>query len=492
MEELVLAHGVKTTRSELLRERARRQAKADFATFFKLWPPRRNYLFGRHTQRLLRELQKTTEMVEQGQSRYLIVNIPPRHGKSDITSRRWPVWHELRNPDHEFMINSYNYSLASTMSYDCRDLMRVVGPAYGVSLNTDRSALNSWKLNQGGAVHASGIGGTITGLGADVMAIDDYYKNREEAESEVIRAKVQEAFESDMMTRLAPVHGVAIVANRWHDSDLVQWILNKNNPAHQEFDPDFPVFEVVRFPAWDESDGWLFEERFSDQYYRSIKSLVSQYAWNAQYQQDPVPRQGNLFRVDKINVVEKVDDFPDVTYCRFWDLASTVKERAKDDPDYTCGALVGIERTGERGMVNKVWIKDMIFVQKEAPERDRIIQETAYADGAEVRIGVESVAGYKDTWATLRSVLSGIRSVYKIPVSGDKLVNAQPLEAPMEKGNVHILRAKWNDLLLQQLAPFPNPGSHDDAVDAVAGAYRMACRFAGSSIEGFSRASIGF
>jgi len=475
-----------------------RRSFENFNTFFKLNAPSYPYLYGKHTKVLLKELDKTTKMLERGQSRYLIVNIPFRHGKSDICSRRWPAWHIMRNPDHEIIIGSYNFDIASNMSYDCRELVRKIGPQYDIDIREDRGGIGSWRINHHrGAVHAAGVRGGVTGKGANVYLIDDYYKNREEAESETIRRKVEHSFESDMSTRLAPVHAVVVVANRWHDDDFVSWLLRRGNPRDPEYDPDWPKFDLIKFAAEDtnepdEEKRWLFPERFKPEWYRTAKAFMSAYAWNAQAQQDPVPREGNLFRVANVKIHDKDEDYPDVIYYRFWDLASTVKERTKDDPDYTVGTLLGVDFHPENKLVKRIWIKDVIFIREEAPKRDEIIREIAITDGPNVRVGIEGVAGYKDAAVTLKRVLSGVRSVIRVNVSGDKLVRAQPMEVVFERGNVNIVRGPWNDLWFKQLRAFPDGGTHDDAVDSMSGAFNMAVKYGGMTLGGLNRSMLGF
>jgi len=301
--------------------------------------------------------------------------------------------------------------------------------------------VDSWKIDgHKGAVHAAGLGGTITGRGADLLVIDDYLKNREDAESEVIRNKTWHSLESDLLTRLAPTHAVVIVANRWHKDDIVGRIMDKNDPHHKNYDPDFPKFEIVTFPAEDPETGkFLFPERFSDEYYRGIRAFLGVYAWNAQGLQAPVPRKGALFNMNGVVVHDSIEDFPDIPYVRFWDLASTEKERLKDDPDATASALLG--RVLLKGGGNALWIKDASEFYEEAPKRNRRIVATVEYDGPEVRVGIESVAGYKDAYTTLKNVLKGVRRVYKVTASKDKVVRATPLEAVFDACEVHILRA---------------------------------------------------
>lgn len=452
------------------------QERRHFLRFFRAHPPRAEYIFGRHTVRLIDELDRTTKMLESGRSRYLVFSLPFRQGKSDVSSRRWPAWHLVRNPDHEFMLTCYGQNLAASMSYDVRELIRREGRRYGLGLRRDQEAVDSFRLDgRLGRLHAVGIGGTITGKGAHVLLIDDYFKNREEAESQTIRDKVWDSFESDLMTRLAPVHAVVIVANRWHEDDLVGRIKRKNDPSSQTYDPDFPRFEEIVYPIHDAAtDTFLFEERFGRTWYLQMRAAMGSYAWNAQGMQDPVPRGGNRFDVSRIVVHNTLDEFPqNIQYVRAWDPASSQKQRDKEDPDQTAGCLAGVSTDPANPMLRHLWIKDIVAGRWEATERNRRISETAERDGDTVQIGVEAVGGYKDAYVAVRDALLGRRYVSKIQVKGDKTVQASCLEPLCEGGAIHVVRAGWNRPLFDEMRSFPN-GKHDDIVNSVWLAYRMA------------------
>jgi len=343
-------------------------------------------------------------------------------------------------------------------------------PLYGITLERDRKALDSWRLAEhDGAVHATGLGGTITGRGAHILAVDDYFKNREEAESINIRNKCWDSFESDLLTRLAPTHAVVIVANRWHEDDIVGRIKHKNDPEHPNYDPDFPIFETLEFPAQNEETGEFLSKRFSPEWYRSWKALMGSYAWQCQAQQQPIARHGNFWNTKEIAYHEKLSDFPDISYIRVWDLASTEKEKIKDDPDYTMGGLIGLTFTDEGLPV--LWIKDFLYCREEATKRNALIMGAAKNDGMGVKIYLEAVAGYKDTYTLMRDILKGKRSVQKITVSTDKIVRADPVTPIFEAGNVHVFRAPWNPLVIGQCGSFPS-GDHDDAVDVISAALK--------------------
>ena len=162
--------------------------------------------------------------------------------------------------------------------------------------------------------------------------------------------------------------------------------------------------------------------------------------------------------------------WPETKHVRVWDLASTVKQRSGDDPDYTCGSLgtVTFEHDPATGAkVPHLWIRDCKFCREEAPKRNSIIKKTAEEDGPSIAIKVENYGPYKDACAELKLALKGLRSVQGVKMKGDKLVKASPLEPIFEAGNVHLHRGPWNARWLQQHSDFTgiDGASHDDSVD---------------------------
>jgi len=431
----------------------------EFASFFQAYLPNDRYQYGPHTHRIIDECQKTSEELENGHCRYVIISVMFRHGKSDIVSRRFPCWHLLRNPDHEIILASYNYELATSMAHEVRRLFREAGRLYDLGIEKDRATISSWQVAEHrGALHTAGIGGTITGRGAHLLILDDYLKNREEAESETMRDKVWHSFQSDLITRLAPVHAVFIVATRWHEDDLIGRIKTKNDPNSENYDPDFPVFETIEFPALNEAGDYLFPQRFNEGWYKSMRSALGTYAWNAMAQQNPTPRTGNLLQVKNVKIVDAMPE--GLRWRRGWDPASTAKERCKDDPDYTVGT-----KTAFKGGV--LYVDDVVRLQAEAPQRDKLIIETAKRDSRSVTVYIEMVAGYKDLFIGMRQILSGYAVVRPFkPGSRDKVSRAAYLEPLFEAGRVVIRRAEWNRKWLSELAAFP-AGKHDDQVDSL-------------------------
>ncbi len=429
------------------------------------------YLIGYHTRLIAQKLQEAVEKYVQGESTKLIITVPFRHGKSELSSRAFPPYVFGHIPDAEIMLVCYSAALASEFSRDA--MQRIQSENYRkvfpqVQLDGKSKALTRWGIfNYRGKFAPVGIGGSITGKGADVLIVDDYLRSRSEAESVLMRDKIWSAFTNDLLTRLAPVHICIIVATRWHEDDLIGRIL-----LEQSQNSNFPQFELLKFPAKSENyeSCYLFPERFTADWYENQFASLGQYGASALLQCEPTARGGNLLVTDKMIWHDSLDEFPEnLRYVRFWDLASSEKERVKNDPDYTVGTklAVGIIEGKEH-----LFIADVQRVRAEAPARNRLIVSTAQMDGRGVRQGIEAVAGYKDTYTMIKELLKGVSIVEKVSVSGDKVSRASYLEPLFDAGFVHVLRATWNNAWLDELSAFPL-GKHDDQVDSLAGAYAM-------------------
>ena len=288
--------------------------------------------------------------------------------------------------------------------------------------------------------------------------------------SETVREKQWSWFCESFINRRAPHSITIILATRWHEDDLIGRILNHTNPEHEDYDPKFPVFQLLKFPAKNEDGSWLWPERFSAEWYESNITVAGKYGASALFFCEPIARGGNLFAIDKIQIVDACPI--NLVYRRCWDLASTEDERNKNDPDWTAGALVAVEKTRNQSgvTIEKVYIKDIRRIRGQAPERDRLIKATAEVDGPSVAIGLEGVGGYVDTFNNIREYYKGARTILLLDAERDKVVRAQPLESIIEAGNMFLERGEWNRAFIDEMGAFPN-GKHDDSVDAVAHGY---------------------
>ena len=475
------------SRRDVLIEKNRRYQRRCFEWFFRCNPPgpnRRNYKYGRHTITMLRELDDVTKRIERGLSTYLIINIPPQHGKSDVSSRRWPVWHLGRNPDHRVMMLANNDSLAIEFSTSARNCFKdAADDVFDVQLDAQSAAKKAWRINEhSGVFHAAGINGDVVGHGAEVIIIDDYIADREQAESATQRDKLWHKLSDDIMTRRGNPCAVVIPVTRWHEDDICGRIMQRNDPDHPKYNADFPVFKVILFPAWDDKDGWLFAEKFGEAHYkqaRAAQSGMGNYGWNAEYQQDPTPREGSLLHAERTQFLEPAEfnalvESVGVQMVWGWDMASTTKDVSGSDPDFSVGTLAGA-RDG------KVYVARVVAGHWRGATRDKLIRECALSTPNSPVI-IESVGAYKEAYEHVRDLLFGQIPVRKFTPVADKFARAQCLEAPFEVGMVYACKADWNVPWVAEHTAFPN-GTHDDRVDSLVVAVHDALRYRGALVS---------
>jgi predicted phage terminase large subunit-like protein len=430
------------------------------------WMRQDPFIVGEHTIGMCNKIDEAIEKFKRGVSSYIIMMVPFRHGKSDIVSRYLPPRFMGLFKDAEIIVASYAAELAHNLSRFARNVFKSKKFAEvfpNRSLNPDSSAVGHWEDKDGlGSATYVGVAGSGAGLGFALGIVDDYCKNREEAESITVLDKVWNWFTDVFMTRRAPVSITIIACTPWNVNDLIGRLKKK-----MAEDPAFPQFEILKYSAQKEDGTNLFPQRFSPEWYSSMRTLLGSYGTASLLQCEPTPRGGNMLKVDRIKVIDQAPE--GLQWCRAWDLASTDDQVSKSDPDWTAGALIAVQYvfdTVTRENIPSIYLKNMKRMREEAPTRNRIIQQTANVDGSEVRIAVECVAGYKDTYTILESVFKGKYNIEPVIPSKDKVVRATYIEPIIEAGNFYIVRGDWNSEFLAEMSAFPGLG-HDDQVDAV-------------------------
>ena len=407
------------------------------------------------------------EAIVNGDTKRLMIFMPPRHGKSELVSRLFSAYYLYRHPERWVGINSYAAELAYTFSRAARDNFREAGG----QLRGDASAVKHWQTEQGGGLWAAGVGGPITGKGYHLGIIDDPLKNAEEAASETIRDKQWEWYLSTFTTRAEPDAAIVVIQTRWHQDDLSGRILEheRGQPegwaiAHFEAlaEKDIPGYPSTCdvLGDWREVGEALVPERFGVDDLEAIKQRSGSYFWSSLYQQRPTPREGNMFKRAWFDIVSNVPGRG--RFVRYWDKAGTT-----DGGDYTAGILMAV-------VDGTYYVVDLVMGQWAAGERERVIRQTAFTDQkrfGDVEIGVEQEpgsSGKESAENTIRN-LPGFR-VYADRPTGDKELRAEPLAAQAEINNVKIVDGDWNARYLDIITAFPT-GSIDDPVDASSGAF---------------------
>lgn len=241
------------------------------------------------------ELAKILHEVEAGKTKRVIITMPPRHGKSMLDSQYFPAWFLGRNPDKFIITATYGQDLASDFGRKVRD--QVKDPLFTHTfpkcvMRDDTSAAHRFSTTAGGEYYAVGAGGPITGRGAHLLLIDDPLKGRDEADSEKVRNGVNEWYGAVAYTRLMPDASIIILMTRWHEEDLVGYVLSHTNEH----------WEVIDFPAiLDEGtpqEEALWPERYPLEVLKTIRATLPEYDWYCLYQQNPIPKGGIVFKAE--------------------------------------------------------------------------------------------------------------------------------------------------------------------------------------------------
>lgn len=415
----------------------------------------------------LRMLCNTLEQVSKGSIKRLIVTMPPRHGKSEVVSKKYPAWHLGRWPNDEIILASYSIDLSRSFSRIARETLQGAQSVFGVRLDPNHSTAESWGLQgkRGGLV-AAGVGGSITGKGAKIAIIDDPIKNAEEANSEVIRQKVWEWYQSTLYTRLTPDGRIVIVMTRWHEDDLVGRLLEKEAQEIAEGTHTGDKWQVINLPAIAESNDILGRTEgeplwpdygFNLERLEQIKRDVGSYVFNALYQQRPSAQEGSMFKRQWWKYYDSVPASFD-EMMQSWDMSF----KGSDGSDFVVGQVWG--RIG----ANKYLI-DQIRGRMDITETINHIQRlTIKYPLARLKL-IEDKANGPAVISLLKNSIAGLVAVNP---DGGKVARASAILPDLEAGNIYLPRnVGWIDEFLHEASAFPR-GAHDDQVDAMTQAIR--------------------
>jgi len=256
----------------------------------------KNYQANWHHEVIADKLQEAYEKVLRGERARIILEMPPRHGKSELATIKFPAWILGKDPDFPIMVVSYAQEKANDFGLDTKDLMNSQNyqAIFKTRLRADTQARAKWLTEQKGGYTAVGVGGAITGSGFKIGIIDDPLKNREEADSEIVEESIWKWYRSTFLTREEGNGAIIVIMTRWHDNDLVGRILRSENAKD---------WEVVKFPAIAEEDEEyrkkgevLWPDRFPLDILLNKKKDLGTYEWSALYQQNPVDEETREFK----------------------------------------------------------------------------------------------------------------------------------------------------------------------------------------------------
>ncbi|WP_022852070.1 phage terminase large subunit [Limisalsivibrio acetivorans] len=392
------------------------------------------------------------ERVERGETDRLMVMMPPRHGKSELASVRFPAWFLGRKPEARIIACSYSAELAEHFSRRVRDVLdssrsRLVFP--GVHPRRGFSSAGKWETEGGGAYVSSGVGGSITGLGGDLIIIDDPVKNSEQAESSAYREKVWEWYQSTLFTRLEKGGRIILIQTRWHEDDLAGRLLSSGDDE----------WRVVSFPAVAEVDEEyrkagepLWKEKYGAEDLGRIRKSVGERVWNALYQQSPSPQEGSVFRREWWQYYRTLPARIDF-FAQSWDMSFKGGERS----DYVVGQVWAASGSSR-------YLVDMVRARMDFAETLRAVRRmTEKYPKAEAKY-IEDKANGSAVISALGREISGLIPVQPL---GSKTSRAYVVQPLLEAGNVWLPeKGEWVQSLVEEAAAFPD-GANDDMVDAM-------------------------
>ena len=419
---------------------ARDDAKRSLIKFTSYTNP--EYQVAAHHIRICEAL----EAVARGELDRVCIFMPPRHGKSELASRRFPAWYLGRYPSKQIIAASYNSDLASDFGREVRNIVdgHLYQNVFDVSLAPDSRAANRWHTNAGGSYVSAGVNTAITGRGAHIALIDDPLKDRQEADSLLVRDNVWKWYTSTLYTRLMPRGAIVLIQTRWHDDDLAGRLLNT---------PGGDQWHVIELPAVNEAGQALWPEWYPLPALDRIKEAIGPRDWSALYQQQPQPDEGTYFKREWFHFYDKLP--ATLRYYGASDYAVT-----EDGGDYTEHGIFGVDPTED------IYIADWWSGQTAADawidsKCDLILEWKPLLWGGEAGVIRKSIEPFMTKRMRERKAYCRIEWV---PSVRDKPTRARSFQARASMGKVYLPNTEDGHRLLDQLLRFP-AGANDDAVD---------------------------
>ena len=410
------------------------------------------FVEGRHHRIIAEKLEK----VARGELKRLIVNMPPRHSKSEFASYLMPAWFLGRNPKLKIIQATHNTELAVRFGRKVRDLLatpdyRVVFP--DTNLKADDKAAGRWGTVEGGEYFAAGVGAAMTGRGADLLIIDDPH-SEQDALSSTAFDHAFEWYSSGPRQRLQPGGAIIVVMTRWGQKDLTGQVLKM-----QAADSMADQWEVVEFPAILPSDKPLWPEFWKLDDLIKVKASLPVGKWNAQWQQNPTAAEGAIVKKEWWNVWEN-EDIPPVKYIiQSYDTAFSKKETA----DFSAITTWGVFRNDETGADNVI-LMDARRGRWNFPELKGVAAEE-YEYWEPDMVIIEAKASGQPLTDELRA--AGIPVMNYTPSKGrDKITRMHTVAPLFEAGMVWAPEQKFADEVIEECLAFPH-GENDDFVDSM-------------------------
>jgi predicted phage terminase large subunit-like protein len=428
----------------------------DLIEFCKKMQP--DYKVGAHHRKLANLLMQ----IESGEEDRICVNIPPRHGKSQLVSIYFPAWFLGRNPNKKVLMVSHTTDLAVDFGRKVRNL--IDQPAYKqifptVTLAQDNKSAGRWNTNMGGEYFACGVGSALAGRGADLLLVDDPHNEQDIINGNFdVFEKAYEWFTYGARTRLMPGGRVAIIQTRWHQDDLTGKVVRdmvQNDQADQ--------YEVIEFPAiFNENTAQekpLWPEFYDLPALHRTKASMPVFQWNAQYQQNPTSEEASVVKRDWWQIWKAESPPPCEYIIMSLDAAAETHNRADFTALTTWGVFIN-ERTGAYNII----LLNSIKKRLEFPElKDLAFRE--YEEWTPDAFIVEKKSAGTALYQELRRTGMSVQEYTPHRGSGDKLARLNSVADIVRSELCWVPETRWAEEVVEEIAGFPFM-SHDDLVDS--------------------------
>jgi predicted phage terminase large subunit-like protein len=436
----------------LFAEDKKELCRNNFLPFVKeMWG---GFIAGKHH----RDMAEAFERVADGSLKRLIINMPPRHTKSEFASFLLPAWFLGKFPEKKIIETAHTAELAVGFGRKVRNL--VATPEYQAifptKLSSDSKAAGRWNTNKGGDYFAIGVGGAVTGKGADLLIIDDPHSEQEAMQGTAgVYDRVYEWYNSGPRQRLQPGGAIIIVMTRWSKRDLTGQIIM--NEARRGGDP----WELIEFPALMPSGKPLWPEFWSQKELEAIKTELPVSKWEAQYQQNPTSEGGAIIKRESWKIWE--DEYP--PQCDYviqsWDTAFEKNNRADFSACTTWGIFYHPNEQGDA--VANIILLEAIKERMEFPELKAKAMQQFKEWNPDTLIVEKKAAGAPLIYEMRRM---GIPISEYTPSKGsDKIARVNAISDLFASGLVWCPDTRWAEEVMEECASFPN-GEHDDLVDS--------------------------
>ena len=446
---------------ELNNRKANKAAYMDLIEFCKRMQP--DYLVGKHHKILATMLMG----IERGDKDRICVNIPPRHGKSQLVSIYFPAWFLGRNPDKKVMMVSHTTDLAVDFGRKVRNLIssdeyRAIFPT--VSLAQDSKSAGRWNTNSGGEYYACGIGSALAGRGADLLLVDDPHSEQDVINGNFeVFEKAYEWFTFGARTRLMPGGRVAIIQTRWHMDDLTGRVTRDmvNNDLSDQY-------EVVEFPAILELESKnsgkivhkpLWPEFFDMKALERTKASMPVFQWNAQYQQQPTAEEAAVVKREWWQ--EWTSENPPV--CEYIIMSLDAAAEKHNRADFTALTTWGVFLNEEENAYHIILLNS-IKERLEFPELKALAMQE-YSEWEPDSFIVEKKSSGAALYQEMRRTGLPVQEYTPHRGSGDKMARLNSVADIIASGMVWVPQTRWAEEVIEEIAGFPFM-SHDDLVDS--------------------------